>query len=118
MHSVRGRIGHIVPDDRRAPRCDTVRSSAAPASAAWTEKRHAPGETRRHGRARCRRLPVPAAWRGGLGFWINDGQREQIQGTGGGADRGGGQTEIAGRGRETAMTQQKLNFAYVGSGFE
>src|SRR5713101_4930889 len=49
MHSVRGRIGHIVPDDRRAPRCDTVRSSAEPASAAWTENPHALGKTRRHG---------------------------------------------------------------------
>ncbi len=56
--------------------------------------------------------------KGGLGFWINDGQREQIQRAGGGADRGRGQTEIARRGRETAMTQQKLDFAYVGSGFE
>jgi hypothetical protein len=54
----------------------------------------------------------------GLGFWINDGQREQIQGAGDGADRGGGQTEITSRGRETAMTQQELDFAYVGPGFE
>jgi len=118
MRFVRGRIGHIVPDDRRAPRCDTVRSSEAPASAAWTEKQHAPGETRRHGRARYRRLPGPAAWSGGLGFWSNDRQREQIQGAGDGADRGGGQTEITSRGRETAMTQQELDFAYVGPGFE
>ena len=35
--------------------------------------------------------------RGGLGFWINDGPREQIQQAGSSADRGCGQTEIAGR---------------------
>src|SRR5216683_752234 len=34
MRFVRGRIGHIVPDDRRAPPCDIVRSSVVPASAA------------------------------------------------------------------------------------
>src|SRR5580700_2238672 len=73
MHSVRGRIDHIVPDDRPAPRCVTVRSSAALASAAWTEKQHVRAETRRRARARYRRLPGSAAYRGGLGFWIHEG---------------------------------------------
>jgi len=53
-----------------------------------------------------------------LGSLINDGQREKIQGARGSADRSGGQKQIASRGRETAMAQQELDFAYVGSGLQ
>jgi hypothetical protein len=56
--------------------------------------------------------------RGGLGFGINDGQREQIQGAGRSADRGRGKAEITGRGRQTAVAQQKLNSPYVRPGFQ
>src|SRR2546422_4953578 len=48
----------------------------------------------------------------GLGFWINDGQREQIQGAGDGANRGGGQTEIAGR-RDRKSTRLNSSHGYI-----
>ena len=54
----------------------------------------------------------------GLGFGIDDGQRQQIQGAGCGADCSRGQTQIAGGGGETAVTQQKLNSAYIRPSFE
>ena len=73
--------------------------------------RHALGETRRHGRAQCRRLPVSAAPEDdALRFGINDGVREQIQWAGGGADRAGSQAEIAGRGGQDCGDPAEVGF--------
>ena len=47
-----------------------------------------------------------------------DGIRKQIQWAGRGTDRVGGQTKVAGRGGQTAVTEEKLNFAQVGPGFQ
>ena len=56
--------------------------------------------------------------RRGLGFWINNGQREQIQRAGSGANRRRSQPEIAGGGRQTAVSEQKLNSADISPGFK
>jgi hypothetical protein len=57
-------------------------------------------------------------WQRALRFLISDRKREQIQGAGCGADRGSSQPKITGGGRQTAVAQQKLNFAYVGPSFQ
>ena len=49
---------------------------------------------------------------------IKDGVREQIQWAGSGADGAGRQAKVACRRGEAAMSQQKLDLAEVGSGFE
>ena len=49
---------------------------------------------------------------------IKDGVREQIQWAGGGADGAGSQAKVACRRGKAAVTQQKLDLAEVGSGFE
>src|ERR1700730_2245571 len=56
-------------------------------------------------------------WWSGLGLRSNR-LREQIEWAGGGAHLGSGDAQIAGRGSQTAMTQQQLNGAHVGPGFQ
>jgi len=56
-------------------------------------------------------------WWSGLelsGNWL----REQIEGAGSGAHFVGGNAQIAGRGRQTAMAHQQLNSAHVSPGFD
>jgi len=57
-------------------------------------------------------------WRRGLDFWINNGQRKQIQRAGSGANRRRSQPEIAGGGRQTPVPEQKLNSADISPGFK
>jgi hypothetical protein len=56
-------------------------------------------------------------WWSGLGLSGNR-LREQIERAGGGAHLRSGDAQIAGRGSQTAMTQQQLNGAHVGPGFQ
>src|SRR6476660_6576702 len=53
----------------------------------------------------------------GLGFG-GDWSRKQIEGTGGSAHLGGSDAQIAGGGCQAAMTEQQLNGAHVGAGFQ
>lgn len=55
---------------------------------------------------------------GALLLGINDGVREEIQWAGCGADGTGSQAKVACRRGKAAVTQQKLDFAEVGSSFE
>ena len=72
----------------------------------------------RHLKLRAIHVPeLEVLWWSGLGLRGNR-LREQIEWAGGGAHLGSGDAQIAGRGSQTAMTQQQLNGAHVGPGFE
>src|SRR5215471_19114124 len=61
MRCVHGRIDRSAPDGHPARLCGSVRWHAIHAFVPQTETWHALGETSRHGRALCQRLPVQAA---------------------------------------------------------
>ena len=114
------------PHDRLARRsCRSRSRSLCGAALSRATRRAVHGSCRRSGGTRP---PLPACaasltqrsemrWRRGLRG--DDGRsRQQVQRTGGGADLAGGDPKIAGRGGQASVSQQKLDGADIGTGFQ